>query len=389
MATECTSDPPTVRERRLPVPVCAATMAIWISAFFLLSFKAGFGLEHMNTCRPFCSRSGCITLNQDKVDFKGAADACSSSSGELLAFQREAADDDLLSLLSQEMHGNIWIGLRLPAGACSNLSMPLRGYKWTSADLQRSFIPSSSIWKGNTKVCSPHCVSLSRDQGWTERPCSDEVDGYLCTARHRDACQVQEPAASYVFLSSRGCRTGPCEQICTDVKGGFECSCFSGYIPDSKAPKQCKLHCAQEKCPASCDSSTGESCQCPDGFIASDKFCHDIDECSMEGCEHECSNTYGSFECSCREGFVLQDTVKCVKATQGVTGARSLTPPTPTNMLLGSSAAGAGFLGLWIFITLTVATSVFGISVYVVRRHKGRAEACRRESGVPADGSEA
>ncbi|XP_029687699.1 thrombomodulin-like [Takifugu rubripes] len=360
-------------------------MAIWVSAFVLLSFKAGLCLEPGSRCRPLCGRSGCITLNRDRVDFKGAEDACSSSGGELLAFQREAADE-ILSLLRQELHGRKrldWVcGCRL--GVCSSLSTPLRGYKWTSADLQRSFIPPSSIWKGNTKVCSPHCVSLSRDQRWTERPCSDTADGYLCTARLREPCQVPEPAASKVLRSSKGCSTGPCGQICTDVKGGFKCSCFPGYVPDSKAPEQCKLHCAQEKCPASCEGSAGESCQCPDGFIASDRFCHDIDECSMEGCEHECSNSYGSFQCSCREGFVLKDTVKCVNATQGVTGPPAPPgPPTPPNMLLGSSGAGAGFLGLWIFITLTVVASVLGIGFYVVRRHRGRAGAGRRESGVP------
>lgn len=358
------------------MPVCTATMAIWISAFLFLSFGAGLCLT---------ARS-CITFHQDRVDFQGAEEACSSSGAELLALQPEAADE-IWSLLSQEPHGNVWIGLRLPAGACSNLSAPLRGYRWTSADPQRSSTPPSSIWEGNTKVCSPHCVSLSRDQRWTERPCSDRADGYLCTARQRDACQGQEPAAAGVVLSSRGCSTGPCEQICREVEGGFQCSCFPGYSPDSSAPNQCKLHCAQQKCPASCDSSTGESCQCPDGFIASDGFCHDIDECSMEGCEHACSNTYGSFQCSCPEGFVLKDTVKCVDATQGVSGAPTLPTPTPPNMLLGSSAAGTGFLGLWIFITLTVVASVLGISFYVVGRH--RAAACRGGSSIPADGSEA
>lgn len=311
----------------------------------------------MSLCRPFCSGSGCITLNQDRVDFKNAEEACSSRSGELLVFQREAVDG-VLSILSQQLYGNVWIGLYLPAGTCSNLSTPLRSYKWTSPDLQRSFVPDTSIWKGDRKVCSPHCVSLSSDQRWTERPCSDKVDGYLCTTTHQDACQVQELTdSSKLFKSSKGCSTGPCEQICTDVKGGFKCSCFHGYVPDSKDPKQCRLHCAQEKCPASCDSSTGESCLCPEGFIASDKFCHDMDECSMEGCEHECSNTYGSFVCSCREGFVLRDTVRCVNTTHMVTGVIKPTHNNSTsnnNMATGSSAASGGFLWLWIFMTLAV-----------------------------------
>lgn len=35
----------------------------------------------------------------------------------------------------------------------------------------------------------------------------------------------------------------------------------------------------------------------------------DIDECSTEngGCQHECVNTFGSYSCQCRSGFMLHD----------------------------------------------------------------------------------
>lgn len=35
----------------------------------------------------------------------------------------------------------------------------------------------------------------------------------------------------------------------------------------------------------------------------------DIDECSKEngGCQHECVNTFGSYSCQCRSGFMLHD----------------------------------------------------------------------------------
>ncbi|XP_036384495.1 bone morphogenetic protein 1-like isoform X1 [Megalops cyprinoides] len=43
------------------------------------------------------------------------------------------------------------------------------------------------------------------------------------------------------------------------------------------------------------------------GFKA--QFFSDKDECSKEngGCQHECVNTYGSYSCQCRSGFVLHD----------------------------------------------------------------------------------
>lgn len=40
----------------------------------------------------------------------------------------------------------------------------------------------------------------------------------------------------------------------------------------------------------------------------------DIDECQDKngGCEHTCENTLGSFECSCRDGYILaEDKLAC------------------------------------------------------------------------------
>ena len=40
----------------------------------------------------------------------------------------------------------------------------------------------------------------------------------------------------------------------------------------------------------------------------------DINECTASngGCEQICKNTYGSFECSCKKGFLLQaDDFRC------------------------------------------------------------------------------
>lgn len=305
----------------------------------------------------------------------------------MATFQTEAAVR-ILGVLSQELSGDVWIGLRLPAGTCSNVSTPLRGYKWTSPGLQRSFVPSLSTWADNEKVCSPHCVSLSRDLRWTERPCSEKINGYLCRTAHKDACQVQELSDSIVFKSAKGCLTGPCEHNCIEVKGGFKCSCFTGYIPDSKDPSRCKLHCAQENCP--CDFNMGE-CHCPEGYIRSDNLCHDINECLMEGCEHECYNTYGSFTCTCREGFVPKDTVKCVSAPHatGVVKPNTTSNNNNNNMTMGSSASSGSFLWLWIFITLVVVASIFVIRFYVVRKQKCRSQTCRQQSSVPADTAEA
>ncbi|EDV30246.2 uncharacterized protein Dana_GF23044 [Drosophila ananassae] len=43
------------------------------------------------------------------------------------------------------------------------------------------------------------------------------------------------------------------------------------------------------------------------GFVA--KFVIDLDECSINngGCQHRCKNTFGSYQCSCRNGYSLAD----------------------------------------------------------------------------------
>uniref|UniRef100_A0A7N5ZR18 C-type lectin domain-containing protein n=1 Tax=Anabas testudineus TaxID=64144 RepID=A0A7N5ZR18_ANATE len=104
-------------------------MAVLMSVLSLLSLKLGYGLS--GTCTPVCSGSHCVTVNQDRVDFKTAEETCRDMNGELMTFQGEA-EESILDIVSQGLSGNFWIGLRLPAGACSNLSAPLRGYEWTS-----------------------------------------------------------------------------------------------------------------------------------------------------------------------------------------------------------------------------------------------------------------
>jgi len=36
-------------------------------------------------------------------------------------------------------------------------------------------------------------------------------------------------------------------------------------------------------------------------------LCIDIDECDESTCDHNCTNTDGSFICSCYNGYVLDD----------------------------------------------------------------------------------
>ncbi|XP_071494914.1 sushi, von Willebrand factor type A, EGF and pentraxin domain-containing protein 1-like [Diadema antillarum] len=81
------------------------------------------------------------------------------------------------------------------------------------------------------------------------------------------------------------------------------------------------------------DSHDGISCKCPPGTYGPtcenlaipclpDNQCLNggsyMDECLADngGCEHSCKNTAGSFQCSCREGYALQDDGKtCIEGS--------------------------------------------------------------------------
>lgn len=349
------------------VPLKTTKMNPLVLVFLFLSVEMGFCLEQKGTCTAFCIDSDCITLNQNRVDFKTAEEACRGRNGELLTFRREN-DEKILDILAEEMFGDLWIGLHLPANTCSNLSAPLRGYEWISNSSHRSSNPPISYWKDNIQVCSPHCVSLSNNQKWMERLCSDKADGFMCRTKRKDACHMQGSSDRGVFIpSSERCSRFPCEGVCTDAKGGYICSCSDGFIPGRQDPKSCKPHCPQEKCTAHCDRHN--QCDCPEGFILSVKICQDIDECVMGYCEQGCLNTFGSYKCYCREGFTLEQQFKCIKNPVTVSVVK---PAVSNNTMKEASAPTGGFLWVWIFIAVAVVVLIVVIRFCVVKRQKHR-----------------
>ncbi|KAM8879680.1 uncharacterized protein AB9W97_014909 isoform 2-T2 [Spinachia spinachia] len=104
-----------------------------------------------------------------------------------------------------------------------------------------------------------------------------------------------------------------CEALCANGKcvGPDKCLCSPGY-----AGRQCdegEAACSSLRCQFGCQMERGGAvrCLCPPGLhlAADSKTCEDDDECrrGADVCRprRTCRNTFGSFVCVCRDGFVM------------------------------------------------------------------------------------
>ncbi|XP_045074594.1 thrombomodulin [Coregonus clupeaformis] len=357
---------------------------ITVIIIIMLMLKVGGESIDSSTC--VCKGDICHAVTLGAVDFQTSEQMCQKMKGELMTV-RSAASAEIIGDLLVRVTGYFWIGLRLPDDQCSNIESKLRGYQWTTGFQIADF----SNWKDNVNVCAPRCVSVSTDRMWTERPCQEKVDGFLCQNVHKSTCQTPHMEAQEfshqgdVIYSNEGCAGAPCEHTCTDVPGGYKCSCFERYIPRSENPNMCKMHCSSANCPVICDrNSAGTQCNCPGGFLKSDDSCQDIDECENGYCDQLCDNMFGSFVCSCRAGFSLQNVVKCVK-TDGHEMVPLTTPVYSDFLTPGfnftsnvSSATTGIFLWVWIFIAAAVIVLILVVRYCVSKRHEQNVDSQQR-----------
>lgn len=73
-----------------------------------------------------------------------------------------------------------------------------------------------------------------------------------------------------------------------------------------------KNECDDSPCSQMCTNTEGSySCSCNDGFLLSGTSeCTDYNECPapVSPCDQQCTNTIGSYKCSCNDGFILDIT---------------------------------------------------------------------------------
>uniref|UniRef100_A0A3P9HZW2 Thrombomodulin n=1 Tax=Oryzias latipes TaxID=8090 RepID=A0A3P9HZW2_ORYLA len=226
-------------------------------------------------------------------------------------------------------------------------------------------------------TCEYQCV-MGVSGFFCRCPQGFHLDANLRTCSDIDECQLQtceghecvNTPGSYKCVCRDGyemldgecrdideCKTSTCEHSCLNYAGSFSCRCNDGFIPDSSKPRSCKKHCAKERCQKVCEGNMDSSCSCPEGYIEDENFCVDINECASNWCQQMCKNTFGSYECSCREGFVPSTKGKCIIKAEDSEGWVSSTPATgfvkpatKNNPMKSSSVPAGAFLWVWVVV---------------------------------------
>ena len=147
------------------------------------------------------------------------------------------------------------------------------------------------------------CIPL----GWV---CDGEAD---CGVSHILGKDISDELQCNVYTDPDLCSAnqGRCGDLpeCRPLK--FFCD-GRGHCPDNSDEYDFCLNktveCAKMKCTHDCAiTQFGAQCYCPDGMRALNTSCVDEDECvgipNGSPCAQFCTNTEGSFDCSCTSGY--------------------------------------------------------------------------------------
>ncbi|XP_029449326.1 thrombomodulin [Rhinatrema bivittatum] len=314
-----------------------------------------------------CIEKDCYSLFWAQKRFQGASKMCEKLGGHLMTVRSTVAADAIALML--QAHGaqlrhtaNLWIGLQLAPGDCSEASKKLRGFYWVTGDEDTDY----SHWQPwNKTACGPLCVTVGGEQGgWQEEDCTVKAAGFLCEFAYNGTCSPLSVAPAETVLYTApfriegrdflalppGTRAAVpalgLELVCVgegehpnwswDRPGAWDCRAEAGgcqgecQVGYAGSPPRCscaageRLGADGRSCsppPGPCDTSPCQhlcvphagrfTCMCHEGFeLAGDgRTCRDVDDCALTPgvCEHRCTNTEGSFACACFEGYEMVD----------------------------------------------------------------------------------
>ncbi|XP_068198494.1 thrombomodulin [Antennarius striatus] len=304
----------------------------------------------------YCMENQCFTVTPDPSDFKTAEKKCNDQGGHLMTV-RSTDSRDLVFILLALRKDRFWIGLHRTADCPDAAANNLRGFQWVTGDSDSDF----SNWSPSfDSSCSSHrCVYVSsEDLKWTQAPCDQAMEGFLCEHSFKDMCGRPELApweevmytlpmgfdigdtltlppgsiatkspsrAKFICFSKQwlpapwSCeiQEGGCEYKClVDPQNGPSCYCPPGQTVSPRNKVTCKQatddHCLALQCAHACyKNGDSHACTCDHGFkLAQDgRSCVDINDCADERqCPRDnfvCVNTVGGFQCVCKDGFKL------------------------------------------------------------------------------------
>ncbi|KAK5848680.1 hypothetical protein PBY51_006274 [Eleginops maclovinus] len=239
----------------------------------------------------------------------------------------------------------------IPFGSVATVPCPA-GTKQEQSVLCMLKEDGSAGWSRNSPLCSdpPETYNwCEQNNGGCEHYCRPAgvhffcecVDGYQLGDNGQN-CELSNACPEGYMLApdDRGCLDvdeclqSPCEQICVNAPGTFECQCREGYHPDEDGGCEDIDECINEPCEHACENTLGSHiCHCHLGYSLMPEDpskCQDTDECQIPGtCEQMCVNYDGGFECYCEEGYELMSNhFSCRKIGKGDEES-AVTPPFP------------------------------------------------------------
>uniref|UniRef100_A0A2C9KEE2 EGF-like domain-containing protein n=1 Tax=Biomphalaria glabrata TaxID=6526 RepID=A0A2C9KEE2_BIOGL len=159
---------------------------------------------------------------------------------------------------------------------------------------------SCACTSANAKTCNHVNGTCSCTAQWKGTNCSIDVD----------ECQDK----TY---------TCPSNSYCTNLNGGYTCTCASGYFKNV-SNNTCQTCACNMSRTMSCDPTSGK-CSCKSGWQGS--TCNeDVNECldpNKYNCppNSSCNNTLGGYECLCLQGYYKNIiTSKCEECLEGYYG---------------------------------------------------------------------
>ena len=132
-----------------------------------------------------------------------------------------------------------------------------------------------------------------------EEDCDDGSDEKDCRQPKVAGCKATE----FSCLTGGGCL--PLERACDGLH-----DCIDGSDEGGLCKSACTSNHSCGPAQSCLPTPRGPACLCKAGLslAASSGLCEDVDECaSLSSCAQLCTNTKGSFKCSCEEGYEVED----------------------------------------------------------------------------------